>query len=147
MKLIKSNQTGIFFAFCPSPVTIDKRESWGPDETNFQQGPDGAWLKMSWKDDQWVVSHLVQPNADNSAPKGWIQGSGPGLFDKEPIWIDDSKSFQIGEIIEMDTIDGPIKYEVKEPVAITYNGDENGPDKRDGWVQTIANIKKNYQYS
>ena len=146
MKLVKSNQTGVFFAFCPSPVTIDKRDSWGEDETNFQKGPDGAFLKMNSKDGRWEVSHLVQPNEDGTAPVGWIQGENPYLFDKQPIWVDDSRRLEAGEKVEMETLDGPISYDVTEPSYVTYNGDENGPNKTDGWVQSEKDLLKNYQF-
>lgn len=89
------------------------------------------------------VSHLVQPNADKSAPVGWVPGSGPGLFDKAPIWIDD-KQPEVGSTVKMETLDGPIEYEVKEPSYVCYSGDADGPNKQDGWVQTVENVEKNY---
>lgn len=145
MKRIMSTQAGVFFAFCSSPVTIDKRAAWGNTADNLQEAPDGAFIKMNEKDGTLSVSHLVQPNEDKSAPVGWIPGSGPNRFDKEPIWINE-KIIDPGVTTTVNGLDGPMEYTFDEPSIICYNGDENGPDLKDGWVQTLTNLKKNYVY-
>lgn len=142
MRRIQSKQQGVPFVFCPSPVTIDKRAAWGPDPINLQEAPNGAFLKMKSPTE---VSHLVQPNKDKTAPIGWIPGNGPGLFDKNPIWIEDTV-LQPGETKFVECRDGDKNYEVRELSVVCYNGDANGPDLTDGWVQTMADLKKNYHY-
>lgn len=142
MKKIDSHQRNIRFIFCGSPVTIDKRAAWGNNADNLQQGPNGAFLKMK---NETEVSHLVQPNADKTAPVGWIQGDGPGLFHKEPIWVDE-EVLQPGTVKPIMTLDGPIEYEVKTLSQVCYNDKGNLPNQEDSWVQSVEDIKKNYVF-
>jgi hypothetical protein len=142
MKLIPSTQIDVAFVLCRSPITIDKRDAWGPAEGNFQQGPKGAFLKMASASE---VSHLVQPKDDMSAPIGWEVGSGAGLFSKAPIWVD--AVLPSGEEKKVETADGPITYRFDEPAIVCYNSDDDGnPNLNDGWVQKISALKKNYVY-
>lgn len=146
MRYVTSKQVGVLFVFCPSPVVIDKRAAWGPTADNLQEAPKGAFLKMNkvpGKVD--VVSHLVQPNADKSAPVGWMAGSELGLFDKLPIWVDE-EILPVGTIRQVNGLDGVMTYEIKEPSVVTYNGDTNGHNPNDGWVQTVKNVQKNYNF-
>ncbi len=142
MRFVQSRQVSVAFVFCPSPIVIDKRAEWGQDPTNLQEAPNGAFLKMSSPTE---VSHLVHPNADKSAPVGWVQGDGPGLFDKSPIWVED-EILQPGTTKLMQTLDGDLNYDINEPSVVCYNGDLNGPNLSDGWVQTIRNVEKNYDF-
>lgn len=143
-----SNQHNVRFVWCPSPVTIDKSGSWG--EGNFQKGPNGAFLKLN--NDFVTVSHLVQPNADKTAPKGWMPQINPeneelipGFFDKGDIWVVENTVLENQEF-KLNTLDGPLTYNVTEPSIIVCN-DENGePDLNDAWVMTIKNFNKNYSY-
>ena len=142
--LLKSKQQNIQFVFCPSPITIDKRASWGDNESNFQHGPNGAFLKMV---DSATVSHLVQPKDDLSAPIGWVPTWIPtdqlGRFDKSPIWIDDTP-IDRGEVT-LNTKDGTIVYTVTEPSYRCYNMlDDGNPDLADSWIQTVRELDKNY---
>lgn len=140
MRQIQSTQRNVQFVFCESPVTIDKRASWGDNPENLQKGPNGAFLKMSSGTE---VSHLVQPNENGNAPVGWILGDGPGLFHKSPIWIED-EVLQAGTTKELSTLDGDIKYEVTESSVVCYNEVDGEANLDDAWVQTIAEIEKNY---
>lgn len=140
MKQIESTQRNVRFVFCPNPVTIDKRDEWGDNPENMQQAPNGAFLKFS---SDTEVSHLVQPNDDRSAPVGWVVGDEPGAFHKAPIWVDE-KVLQPGTTKELATLDGDIKYEVTEPSMVCYNDNGGEPNLNDGWVQTVAQIEKNY---
>ncbi len=142
MRLVQSKQKNVVFVFCSFPVTIDKRGDWGPDPSNLQIGPNGAFLKMN---SPTVVSHLVQPNQEKTAPVGWVQGESAGLFNKAPIWVTD-EVLQTGTTKQMKTLDGDLNYEVKEPSMVCYNGDQNGPNLNDGWVQTMNNLQKNYEF-
>lgn len=136
MKKIKSRQENVKFIFCPSPFTIDKSEEWG--EGNLQQFPNGGFLKIN---DDGKVSHGVQPNEGGTAPLGWeVQEN--GLFRKKPIWL--SPEVHTEGVISMETADGQIDYEVKEPSMVTYNDLNGEPNRNDGWVQTVANLEKNY---
>ena len=36
MKKVESKQRGVKFLWCKSPITIDKRESWGQEGENLQ---------------------------------------------------------------------------------------------------------------
>jgi hypothetical protein len=141
MRRIVSKQQNVAFIFCASPVIIDKRAEWGADPSNLQTAPDGAFLKMS---SPTAVSHLVQPNTDKTAPIGWILGDGPGLFSKAPIWVDE-EVLQPGSTKSMTTRDGNLNYDVTAPSMVCYNGDENGPDLTDGWVQKLTDLAKNYE--
>lgn len=115
MKRVKSKQVNINFIFCSSPLTIDKRSEWGNSDDNFQQGPNGAFLKVN--EDGKSISHLVQPNADKSAPEGWTPNN-QGTFDKLPIWVDDSKIYD-NEEVKISTIDGNMTYTVTEPSVMS----------------------------
>jgi hypothetical protein len=140
MKKVVSTQRDVSFVFCPSPVTIDKRAEWGNSADNQQQGLNGAFLKMK---DAYTVSHLVQPNDEKTAPVGWIEGKERGLYDKAPIWIDEN-ILEVGETKAVVGFDGPITYSIKEPSMTCYNDVGGKPNLNDGWVQTLANLKKNY---
>ncbi len=140
MKKVLSKQRSVAFIICRSPLVIDKRGSWGNSPENFQEAPNGAFLKMK---DATEVSHLVQPNADFSAPVGWVPGSAPGLFDKAPIWIDE-KIHQAGETIEVDGLDGFMEYIITEPSVTVYNEQDGQPNLKDGWVQKMTDLEKNY---
>ena len=89
------------------------------------------------------VSHLVQPNEDASAPIGWVATDVPGRFDKAPIYIGDT-IHTAGEVLELKTLDGDIKYEVKEDTVLCYNELNGEPNMKDVWPQPLAQIKKNY---
>jgi hypothetical protein len=91
------------------------------------------------------VSHLVQPNADKSAPVGWVQGDGPGLYHKSPIWVTD-EVVPANTDVKVKTLDGELNYKYESPSMITYNGDENGPNLNDGWLTTIKDLEKNYEF-
>ena len=142
MRLIQSKQRNVPFVFCAAPIIIDKRREWGSDPSNLQNAPNGAFLKMNSPTE---VSHLVQPNADKSAPIGWVLGDGQGLFNKAPIWVED-EVLEVGTTKNMKTLDGELNYEVKEPAVVCYNGDETVPNMADGWVQTVKNLQKNYEF-
>ena len=139
MKLIQSKQRGVKFAWCPSPITIDKRGEWGNSADNLQIGKDGAFLKIN---DDNSVSHLVQPNKDKTAPIGWIAARNG--YDKLPIWVAD-EVLEVGTIHKMSTADGPIEYSVTEPSRVCYNDDGSQPNMNDGWAQTEKNLTKNYE--
>jgi hypothetical protein len=140
MKLIESTQRNVAFVFCGSPLTIDKRASWGENDDNFQKAPNGAFLKMK---SETEVSHLVQPNADKTAPVGWVPGDNLGQFHKAPIWVDE-EILQPGTTKELSTIDGDIKYEVTAPSMVCYNDLNGKPNLNDAWVQSVEQIEKNY---
>lgn len=139
-KKIDSTQRNVRFVFCPSPVTIDKRGEWGDNAENMQKAPNGAFLKFSSATE---VSHLVQPNEDKTAPVGWVVGDEPGMFHKAPIWVDEDV-LQPGTTKELTTLDGDIEYDVTEPAMVCYNDLNGEPNTNDAWVQTVAQIKKNY---
>jgi hypothetical protein len=140
MRKVESKQRSVLFVWCPSPVTIDKRAEWGKENAdNLQRAPNGAFLKMSSPTE---VSHLVQPNADKTAPVGWVPSDGPGLFNKAPIWVD--QILRPGDFKHLRTLDGDIEYEIKEPSMVTYNDRDGKANLEDGWVQTVANLQKNY---
>lgn len=138
---VLSKQVNVPFVYCPSPIVIDKRDDWGPSEDNYQRAPKGAYLKMS---DDITVSHLVQPNEDNSAPIGWEVTPYPGLFTKSPIFITE-EVLDAGITVHISTLDGPIQYEVKEPSMICFNQTKVGDiNYADSWVQSMKNLEKNY---
>ena len=139
MKLITSKQVGVSFVHCGSPITIDKRADWGSNADNLQHGPNGGFLKMTGLE----VSHLVQPNADRTAPIGWRPGSAPGLYDKDPIFVSD-EVLEPGTTKEVVGLDGTITYEIKEPSRLCYNDLSGEPNPNDAWVQTEKNLVKNY---
>jgi len=142
MRKINSKQTLVKFVWCESPITIDK--SWG-----FQDAPNGAFLKLN--SECTVVSHLVQPNADKTAPVGWIPSTDEvivkndlkGFFDKAPIWV--SEDVINNQECKLKTLDGPITYNITEPSVICCNGVDE-PDFEDCWVQTVKELEKNYEY-
>lgn len=137
--LVKSRQCGVRFVWCDSPVSIDKRAAWGENHDNLQIARDGAFLKMN---DDFNVSHLVQPNADKSAPVGWVKTDVVGLFDKSPVYV--VELVHAGKTVHVETLDGPMDYEVKEYSAVVCNYKDGEPDLNDCWVQTVANLEKNY---
>jgi hypothetical protein len=47
MKKYNSKQKNAPFIWCPDPITIDKRSSWGNTDDNLQVAPNGAFLKLS----------------------------------------------------------------------------------------------------
>jgi hypothetical protein len=136
---VLSKQRGVAFVFCADPVTIDKRKSWGENADNLQHAPNGAFLKMKSPTE---VSHLVQPNDDKTAPVGWMP-AGDGLFDKLPIHI--LRRVEAGETVKLQTLDGEITYEVKEPSAVVCNDKAGQPNEADSWVQDWSDIVKNYE--
>ncbi|MSR86637.1 hypothetical protein EXS70_00470 [Candidatus Peribacteria bacterium] len=142
MRKLLSKQRDVRFFFCPSPVTIDKRSEWGNSADNLQQAPNGAFLKTS---SDTEISHLVQPNADKTAPIGWMPGSKPGLYDKLPIWVDDQNILQPGNVKKLRTADGEIEYTAKEPSMVCYNDLNGTPNEADAWVQNVVAVKKNYE--
>jgi hypothetical protein len=141
MKKIISKQKNVLFVFCADPITLDKRAEWGNYESNFQQAPNGAFLRIV---SETKVSHLVQPKEDKSAPIGWVSGDSEGLFNKAPIWIDDENILQKGDAKVLNTADGTINREAKEPSMICYNDNNGQPDKKDVWIQPIKEIEENY---
>jgi hypothetical protein len=142
MKLVKSKQRGVKFAWCPSPIVIDKRADWGDSGSNLQNGPNGAFLKVNG---DGSISHLVQPNADKTAPIGWVKTVNDGEFDKNPIWIS-PEVLEVGSAKKMSTLDGDIEYQIKEPSLVTYNDRGGEPDLKDGWIQLLKDVMKNYEY-
>jgi hypothetical protein len=130
---------------CKSPITIDKREAWGDAPANFQDGINGAFLKMKSPTE---VSHLVQPKPDWSAPEGWVPTGIPGIYDKSPIWIEE-RVIPAGEVTELKTADNakPLEYRFDAPSVICYNTDANDqPNPKDAWVQKLTDLMTNYEY-
>lgn len=146
MKKLLSKQLGVQFIFCESPITIDKRGAWGDNPDNFQKGPNGAFLKTDAKGN---ISHLVQPNADNTAPIGWIPSTAVpvvGHYDKKPIWIT-NELIEPGAVLNVKTLDGDIEYKIEKPSRVCYNSAPDGTaDLNDVWVQTVEALIKNYEY-
>ena len=141
MKKLISKQTNIAFLTCTDPVTIDKRASWGNNESNLQSAPNGGFLKLK---DATTISHLVQGNADMTAPVGWIPTGTPGLFDKKPIWIDE-QFVPANTPYKLKTLDGEMEYNLAEDAYICYNSKDDGePDLADVWLQKESDVKKNY---
>lgn len=143
MKLIQSRQESVLFLFCPSPVTIDKRKSWGDSDANFQKAPNGAFLKVL---NDNIVSSLVQPNEDKTAPVGWVATSTPGYFKKAPIWV--GRRVESGEKVSIKTLDSPepIEYTATEESYICYNDLNGSPDIDDCWIQKGSALAKNYYF-
>ncbi len=139
-QLIKSKQIRVHFVFCPHPIMMDLSEVFGPGNLQFAQS--GAFLKM--QDDHFTVSHLVQSNADQTAPIGWRPTSQKGRFDKNPIWVEEEK-LVAGDVVNMMTKDGKINYEVTEPSRICYNDLNGQPDLTDRWVQKESVLRQNYE--
>jgi hypothetical protein len=151
MKKAISNQKSIRFVWCPKPVAITA--SWGP-----QEAPDGAFLKL--QDDFITVSHLVQPNADKTAPVGWKPmvepsvGVIPGFFDKNDIWVvtDEGDKFKKSNRLlilnnqefKLKNLDGDMTYNITEPSVIVCNDNNGEPNMDDAWVIKLAEFEKNY---
>jgi hypothetical protein len=129
------------FFWCPDPVTIDKSSSWGPG--NFQTASDGAFLK--WDDKKGRISHLVQPNAEKTAPIGWVPTSDPTIFLKSPIGVI-TRVEPPSDNLDILTKDGPISYVVTEPVYVVCNlwASDNSFDPTDCWVMKVSEFDKNY---
>ena len=147
MKRVLSKQRNVRFVYSPSPIVIDKREAWGPSESNFQQHPQGGFLKVN--DDNYTISHGVQPNSDNTAPVGWLRNTtvtSSATFDKLPIWVDDSRVIKEGEVLKLETLDGPIEYTAKSDSFVVYNGDTE-PNTLDVWCMTRKDLEKNYEFT
>jgi hypothetical protein len=151
MKKYNSKQKNVPFIWCPDPITIDKRSSWGNTDDNLQVAPNGAFLKLMNNSNNCIsiiptISHLVQPKEDKSAPVGWVPTLFfPGLFDKEPIWVEDI-IVPAGDNYEFQTADGKMVYCLDEDAKVCYNCLENGePNYEDGWIQTVSEIEKNYE--
>jgi hypothetical protein len=140
MKVL-SRQCNVKFLWCGSPVTIDKRADWGAGAENLQVAPRGAFLKVSG--DGVSVTHLVQPNDDLSAPVGWVPSICPGTFDKAPIFVVERVGVERGSVSVVG-LDGPMNYEIKEPSVVVCNLVGDVPNLNDCWVQTVANLEKNY---
>lgn len=139
MRRVTSKQVGVPFVWCADPVTIDKRAAWGDTADNMQVGPNGAFLKMKSNTE---ISHLVQPNTDKTAPVGWVPGSTPGLFDKSPIYL--GEQVNPGSSITIKTLDGEMTYTPTELSVVCANEKNGEPDLNDQWLQTVANVEKNY---
>ena len=148
-RIAKSKQAPTEFFWCPDPVTIDKSGSWGAG--NFQQAPNGAFLK--WDEKKGRISHLVQPNADKTAPIGWKKSpdGDPFLFVKSDIAV--IQKFTpprcgvsvVGELsLKVHTRDGVIEYEVREPSYLVCNLNGDDVDLTDCWVIAEAEFDKNY---
>lgn len=135
MKQIESNQRNVNFSFCESPVTIDKSAAWG--EGNLQNFPNGVFLKHDASGD---VTHGVQPKEDMSAPIGWLKDENG--FKKLPIWI--GERLAPGTTKNLLTLDGPIDYLVAEDSFVCCNDSDGIPNMKDSWVQSVAEINKNY---
>jgi hypothetical protein len=139
MRRVTSKQVDVRFVWCGFPITIDKRAEWGDKGENIQIALEGAFLKIKAENE---VSHLVQPNADKSAPMGWILGSKPGFFNKQPIYI--GETIEKGVTVEVETLDGKIIYTTSEKSVICANEKNGQPDMSDQWVQKMSDIEKNY---
>ena len=146
MKKAISNQKSIRFVWCPKPVAITA--SWG-----LQEAPDGAFLKL--QDDFVTVSHLVQPNADKTAPVGWVSMINPengekipGFFDKNDIWVvtgeDNNLLVLNNQEFKLRTLDGDMTYNITEPTVIVCNDNNGEPNMDDAWVIKLSDFEKNY---
>lgn len=142
---VNSRQTEVVFSWCPHPVTIDKSEDWG--KGSMQHFPNGVFLKH---DTHGNVTHGVQPNEDKTAPVGWVPSHtcidipcAKTCYDKSPIWA----SVAIAESgkIRLDTIDGFVEYEIKEPSCVVAQDDNGKPSETDRWVMTIRELQKSYE--
>lgn len=141
MRLVKSKQVGVAFIKCPDPVTIDKSKSWGADPSNFQKALNGAFLKMK---NASTVSHLVQPNADFSAPVGWEWSGEGNLYDKLPIFV--GELVPAGEPKALKTLDGEIAYLSDEDSYVVCNRKDNAPDLDDCWCIKKSQLIKDYEF-
>lgn len=154
MKLLDSKQTDVLFTYCPHPVTIDKSAEWGVG--NVQQFPNGVFFKH---DEFGEVTHGVQPdgNPNDPSPVGWFWNGNHidemPIYDKLPIWVNLDNPItpemyvgDISSIFVMQTLDGVVEYEIKEPMIIVANSnsDEDGPDPDDTWLISLKNLKENY---
>lgn len=139
MQLAHSTQRNIDFVYCPHPVTVDKSAEWG--KGNIQQFPNGVFLK---KNDEGIITHGVQPNDDQSAPVGWrLQPD--GFFEKLPIWL--IKELEVGTMVELDTLDGVINYEVKKPTYLVCQNLNGEPNLSDSWAISVENFNNSYSLS
>lgn len=137
-QLAYSNQKDVDFVFCPHPVTIDKSAEWGAG--NIQQFPDGVFLK---KNAEGIITHGVQPNEDSTAPVGWeIQPD--GFYTKKPIWF--LETLVAGKNISLDTLDGPINYEVKEASVLVAQDVDGQPNMKDTWVVSQEAFNRDYYF-
>lgn len=133
-KIIESKQKNITFIKCDHPFTIDRSKDWG--EGNLRQFPEGGWLRV----DNGKVSRGVQSNEENTAPVGWIKNEN-GTFDKENIYV--IQELELGDH-EIDTMDGRMKYEVKEKSYLVCNLENNKPNLRDAWIMKEKDLVNNY---
>jgi hypothetical protein len=143
----RAKQKNIMFIKLDSPTTIDKRKNWGKKNKNFQNFPNGVFIKC---DENFNGSHGVQPNDNGDAPKGWEKTDKVGFFDKKDIWIDPNvihpnKEEDPINVVTIATLDGVIQYEIKEPSCFVFNMKEDGSiDVEDSWIQTVKELEKNY---
>jgi len=136
---VESKQRNVRMIYCPYPTTIDKSADWG--EGNIQESQNGAcFLKL---DDKGEVSHMVQSRVNFKCPIGWVIGDGKDLYHKAPIFI--GEELWVGRTYVLDTLDGKMEYEVKEPSFLCYNG-EDSPNMEDVYVQTRKNLIANYDF-
>lgn len=142
-KLVRSRQRGVEFIFCPYPVTVDKRKSWGDSPQNVQEFPNGVYLKT---DSTGNISHGVQPNdTDGKSPLGWSSTEDPRRFDKLDIWIDDTV-IPAMSVTSVKGKDGFMKYEFEEPSYLCHNcNPDGGIDLDDGWVSKVPSVTKDYE--
>jgi len=137
IRKVSSKQNDVHFSYCPHPVTIDKSVEWG--DGNVQQFPNGVFLKHE-ENGSPNITHGVQPNEDSTAPVGWIKNH-LGTYEKKPIFI--GEKLEEGMVRQIDTLDGPIEYVVREPSIMCWNGDEE-PNLKDCYIQPIKNLEANY---
>jgi len=137
IKKVNSKQNRVQFSFCPHPFTIDKSSEWG--EGNKQLFPDGGYMKHE-SIGSINVTHGVQPNIYGTSPIGWLKNN-DGTFRKQPIFI--GEELKVGTTHELNTLDGVVSYEVKEPSILCYNGTTE-PNMKDVYVQSIKNLQENY---
>ena len=140
MKRVLSKQRNVRFILCSSPMTIDKTKDWG--DNNLQNFPNGAFLKIN---DNFTISHGVQPNADNTAPVGWT-ANGDGTYDKSAIWVDETIVYDNNKSVPIKTLDGHMDYVAAEPSVIVYNGNEESANQNDGWLMSVKDLKKHYEF-
>lgn len=139
-RIAVSKQKNVRFAYCDNPIILDKSKDWGPG--NKQVANHGCFLKLD--DKAAVVSHLVQPNKDKSAPIGWTRTNKPGYFDKNDICV--LRELSSGEKVMLNTKDGKINYVANGPSYIVCNTDSRGyPDTSDPWVISKPELEKSYK--
>lgn len=145
MRLIKSRQRNVKFSYCPSPVTIDKSSEWG--EGNIQKFPNGVFFKHDDLTD--TVTHGVQPcSSDQSKPEGWeheVDEDGSVLgktFRKNDIFL--IKELEVGTIEAVETLDGTMEMDIKNPSSLVCQSENGEPNKGDSWVIENEELKKLY---